>query len=72
MSLDGYVADQNGNFDWAAPHEEVHSVVNELARDDGTYLYAICLSPPLSHKLPPHEAPTTEQSSEPPTEEWKP
>src|SRR5437763_13156161 len=39
MSLDGYVADETGNFDWAAPDEEVHRFVNELARPVGTYLY---------------------------------
>ena len=38
-SLDGYVADEDGNFDWAAPDEEVHSFVNELERPVGTYLY---------------------------------
>lgn len=39
MSLDGYIADQDGKFDWAAPDEEVHSFVNELERPVGTYLY---------------------------------
>ena len=38
-SLDGYVADEDGNFDWAAPDEEVHSFVNDLQRPVGTYLY---------------------------------
>src|SRR2546430_11990504 len=38
-SLDGYVADEEGNFDWAAPDEEVHKFVNELERPVGTYLY---------------------------------
>jgi dihydrofolate reductase len=38
-SLDGYVADADGNFDWAAPNEEVHAFVNDLERPLGTYLY---------------------------------
>jgi dihydrofolate reductase len=38
-SLDGYVADEDGNFDWAAPDEEVHRFVNDLERLVGTYLY---------------------------------
>ena len=38
-SLDGYVADADGNFDWAAPDEEVHAFVNDLERPVGTHLY---------------------------------
>ena len=38
-SLDGYVADEDGNFDWAAPGEEVHGFINDLERSVGTYLY---------------------------------
>jgi dihydrofolate reductase len=38
-SLDGYVTDENGNFDWAVPDEEVHTFVNNLERPVGTYLY---------------------------------
>ena len=38
-SLDGYVADEAGSFDWAVPDEEVHACVNELEREIGTYLY---------------------------------
>ena len=38
-SLDGYVADRDGNFDWAEPDEEVHTYVNDLERQVGTYLY---------------------------------
>ena len=38
-SLDGYVADEDGNFDWAEPDEEVHTYVNDLERQVGTYLY---------------------------------
>jgi dihydrofolate reductase len=38
-SLDGYIADEHGNFDWAAPDEEVHTFFNDLERPVGTYLY---------------------------------
>jgi dihydrofolate reductase len=38
-SLDGYVADVDGNFDWAVPDEEVHTFINDLERSVGTYLY---------------------------------
>ncbi len=38
-SLDGYVADEDGNFDWAVPDEEVHTFINDLNRPIGTYLY---------------------------------
>ena len=37
-SVDGYVADADGRFDWAAPDEEVHAFVNDLERPVGTYL----------------------------------
>jgi dihydrofolate reductase len=39
MSLDGYIADTDGRFEWAAPAEEVHAFVNDLERPVGTYLY---------------------------------
>jgi dihydrofolate reductase len=39
MSLDGYVADEDGNFDWAEPDPEVHAFVNDLERPVGTYFY---------------------------------
>src|ERR1700704_5703417 len=38
-SLDGYVEDEQGRFDWAAPDDEVHAFVNDLERPIGTYLY---------------------------------
>jgi dihydrofolate reductase len=38
-SLDGYIEDEEGKFDWAEPGEEVHAFVNDLERSVGTYLY---------------------------------
>jgi dihydrofolate reductase len=38
-SLDGYVEDEEGKFDWATPDEEVHAFANDLERPIGTYLY---------------------------------
>ncbi|MCW2799321.1 MAG: deaminase [Aeromicrobium sp.] len=38
-SLDGFVEDAEGNFDWSMPDEEVHAFVNDLQRPVGTYLY---------------------------------
>jgi len=38
-SLDGYIEDADGKFDWAEPDEEVHTFMNDLERGVGTYLY---------------------------------
>ncbi|MEA2184922.1 MAG: hypothetical protein QOF69_4107 [Solirubrobacteraceae bacterium] len=38
-SLDEYVEDEQGNFDWGKPDEELHSFINDLERPIGTYLY---------------------------------
>lgn len=38
-SLDGYVEDEDGSFDWAVPGEEAHAFINDLIRPIGTYLY---------------------------------
>jgi dihydrofolate reductase len=39
VSLDGYIADEDGKFDWGAPGEEFFSFINDLLRPVGTYLY---------------------------------
>ena len=38
-SLDGFIEDENGRFDWAVPDEEVHTFINDLMRPVGAYLY---------------------------------
>ena len=38
-SLDGYIADEDGKFDWAAPSQELHAYFNDLQRSVGTELY---------------------------------
>jgi hypothetical protein len=38
-SLDGYVADETGNFDWVEPVEQVHAFINSIQRQIGTYLF---------------------------------
>jgi len=60
-SLDGYVADENGNFDWAFPSDEVHAFVNDLQRPIGTHLYGRRLYEVMSawetmHTLPDQPA----------------
>jgi len=39
VSLDGYVADPGGSFEFSAPDEEVHTFVNDVQRQIGTYLF---------------------------------
>ena len=60
-SLEGYVADEDGNFEWAVPDEEVHTFINDLERPVGTYLYGrrmyeVMLGWESAHTLPdqPH------------------
>jgi dihydrofolate reductase len=39
MSLDGFIADEGGDFGWSVPSEEVHAFFNDLIRPVGTHLY---------------------------------
>jgi dihydrofolate reductase len=38
-SLDGFIEDEHGNFDWAFPGPDVHAFVNQLESPVGLYLY---------------------------------
>jgi len=38
-SLDGYIEDRDGKFDWTAPDEEYFRFITNLVREAGTYLY---------------------------------
>ena len=60
-SLDGYTADEDGNFDWATPDEDVHAFVNDLERPIGTYLlgrrmYDVMAYWESAHTLPDQSA----------------
>ncbi|MDQ6728286.1 MAG: dihydrofolate reductase family protein [Actinomycetota bacterium] len=39
VSLDGYIEDEDGSFDWTAPDDEVLAFITDLVRPFGTHLY---------------------------------
>jgi dihydrofolate reductase len=39
VSVDGYIEDEHGSFDWTAPDDEVFAFITNLVRGVGTYLY---------------------------------
>ncbi|MFG1609157.1 dihydrofolate reductase family protein [Actinoplanes sp. NPDC049265] len=56
-SLDGYINDEQGRFDWSAPDAEVHAFVNDLERPIGTYLYGRRLYEVMRYWETAHEQP---------------
>jgi len=57
QSVDGYVADRDGRFEWAEPDEEVHAFINDLERSVGTHLlgrrmYKVLLAWETMHTVP--------------------
>ena len=39
VSLDGYIEDERGVFEWTAPDDEVLAFITDVLRSVGTYLY---------------------------------
>jgi dihydrofolate reductase len=57
ISLDGYINDEDGKFDWSMPDPEVHRFVNDLERPIGTYLYGRRLYEVMKYWETAHEQP---------------
>ena len=71
QSLDGYIADEQGDFEWAAPGEEVHAFVNELTRPLGTHLYGRRMYEVLSVWERPDELPGMTEAMRDFADIWK-
>jgi dihydrofolate reductase len=70
-SLDGYVEDQKGKFDWATPDDEVFSFVTELERPIGTYLYGRRMYETMLYWETAHLAPDQPAVARDFTEVWQ-
>jgi dihydrofolate reductase len=58
-SADGFIADANGDFAWAAPDDDVLAAINDLERELGTFLYGRRLYGPMAfwenYEAPPDQ-----------------
>ncbi len=70
-SLDGYTADEDGNFDWAAPDEDVHAFVNDLERPIGTYLYGRRMYDTMAYWETAHTLPDQSAAAQDYTRIWQ-
>jgi len=70
-SLDGYVADEDGNFDWAEPDAEVHAFVNDLERPVGTYLYGRRMYETMVYWETAHQLPDPSPAARDFTDIWQ-
>src|SRR3981189_1989860 len=48
VSLDGYIEDAHGSFEWTAPNDEVFTFITDLVRPVGTYLYGRRMDEPMA------------------------
>jgi len=71
QSLDGYVADERGEFGWAFPGEEVHAFVNDLTRPVGTHLYGRRMYEVMKVWERPDEFPETTPATRDFAEVWR-
>ena len=62
MSLDGYINDEDGKFDWSEPDPEVHQFVNDLERPIGTYLLGRRLYEVMKYWETAHEQPDVDEA----------
>lgn len=70
-SLDGYIADERGDFSWGAPDAAVHAFVNDLERSIGTYLYGRRMFEVMRYWERAHEEPDRSEVERDYTSVWQ-